>query len=131
MQNLRLTGLYYHEGDGADNNYFCRWNFILSNGQESAIKNDKVMVKHTLPDKPIRKVQMMVYNDSDYPALQGLKFFDEKNVLIYEIGKHDKSYLVKEVLLKEDERIVGFWSTKNWDGSAGHYDLQLMIATLN
>ena len=65
------------------------------------------MTKHTLPDKPIRKVQMMVYNDSDY-SLQGLKFFDEKNVLIYEIGKHDKSYLVKEVLLKEDERIVGF-----------------------
>ena len=87
------------------------------------------MVKHTLPDKPIRKVQMMVY-DNDF-SLQGLKFFDEKNVLIYEIGKHDKSYLVKEVLLKEDERIVGFWSTKWKDGLATHFDLQLMIATLN
>ena len=69
------------------------------------------MTKHTLPDKPIRKVQMAVYKDCNF-FLQGLKFFDEKNVLIYEIGKHDKSYLVKEVLLKEDERIVGFWSTK-------------------
>ena len=88
------------------------------------------MAKHTLPDKPIRKVQMAVYNDSDF-SLQGLKFFDEKNVLIYEIGKHDKSYLVKEVLLKEDERIVGFWSTKWLDGKAAHYDFQLMIATLN
>ena len=88
------------------------------------------MAKHTLPDKPIRKVQMMVRNSSDF-ALQGLKFFDEKNVLIYEIGKHDKSYLVKEVLLKEDERIVGFWSTKRLDGLAIHDDLQLMIATLN
>ena len=131
MQNLRLTGLYYHEGSGADKGNWCRWNFILSNGQESAIKNDSVMVKHTLPDKPIRKVQMIVGNNSDYPSLQGLKFFDEKNVLIYEIGKHDKSYLVKEVLLKEDERIVGFWSTKRLDGYAGHFDLQLMIATLN
>jgi alpha-D-ribose 1-methylphosphonate 5-phosphate C-P lyase len=95
--------------------HFCRWNFILSNGQESAIKCDKVMAKHTLPDKPIRKVQMMVYNETDEPTLQGLKFFDEKNVLIYEIGKQHESYLVKEVLLKEDERIVGFWSTK-YDG---------------
>ena len=89
------------------------------------------MAKHTLPDKPIRKVQMMVHNNESYSALQGLKFFDEKNVLIYEIGKHDKSYLVKEVLLKEDERIVGFWSTKWKDGFAAHFDFQLMIATLN
>ena len=89
------------------------------------------MTKHTLPDKPIRKVQMMVINNSNDFPLQGLKFFDEKNVLIYEIGKHDKSYLVKEVLLKEDERIVGFWSTKYFHGYAGHCDLQLMIATLN
>ena len=128
MENLRLTGLYYHEG-GPSIGYYCRWNFILSNGQESAIKDDKVMAKYTLPDKPIRKVQMAVINNESYCSLQGLKFFDEKNVLIYEIGKHDKSYLVKEVLLKEDERIVGFWSRKG--GYAIHHDFQLMIATLN
>ncbi len=89
------------------------------------------MTKHNLPDKKIRKVQMVVHNDTDYFPLQGLKFFDEKNVLIYEIGKHDKSYLVNEVLLKEDERIVGFWSRKWKDGVAVHRDLQFMIATLN
>ncbi len=86
MENLRLTGLYYHEGDGADYDDPCRWNFILSNGQESAIRDDKVMTKHTLPDKPIRKVQMAVYNNSNF-CLQGLKFFDEKDNLIFEIGK--------------------------------------------
>jgi hypothetical protein len=73
---------------------------------------------------------MMVYNSSDFP-LQGLKFFDEKNVLIYEIGKNDEKYLVKEVLLEEDERIVGFWSTNYIDGYAIHSDLELIIATLD
>ena len=96
MENLRLTGLYYHEGL-AGYGYCCRWNFILSNGQESTIKDDKVMTKHTLPDKPIRKVQMAVLNNGYY--LQGLKFFDEKDNLIFEIGKKHESYLVKEVLL--------------------------------
>jgi hypothetical protein len=38
-----------------------------------------------LPDKPIRKVQMAEY--FDFLSLQGLKFFDEKNNLIFEIGK--------------------------------------------
>ncbi len=111
MENLRLTGLYYHEGNGAAYDHYCRWNFILSNGQESAIKNDKIMTKHTLPDKPIRKVQMALYNDNNF-YLQGLKFFDEKDNLIFEIGKKDKRYLVKEVLLQENERIVGFESSK-------------------
>ncbi len=88
------------------------------------------MTKHTLPDKPIRKVQMAVINNSNY-YLQGLKFFDEKDNLIFEIGKKDKSYLVKEVLLQENERIVGFESRKHSDGLAIHYDLQFVIATLN
>ncbi len=130
MENLRLTGLYYHEGTCADYNYYCRWNFILSNGQESAIRDDKVMSKHTLPDKPIRKVQIVVHNDSNF-GLQGLKFFDEKDNLIFEIGKKDESYLVKEVLLQENERIVGFESRKYQDGYAAHFDLQFVIATLN
>ncbi len=46
------------------------------------------MTKQTLPDKPIRKVQMAVFNNSDF-FLQGLKFFDEKDNLIFEIGKQD------------------------------------------
>jgi len=46
------------------------------------------MTKHMLPDKSIRKVQMAVSNDSDF-CLQGLKFFDEKDNLIFEIGKQD------------------------------------------
>ena len=129
MENLRLAGLYYHEGTGAENDFNSRWNFILSNGQESEIICDKVITEHTLPDKPIRKVQMAVHKDNNF-SLQGLKFFDEKDNLIFEIGKQDKRFLVKEVLLQENERIVGFESRKE-HGRARHFNFQFVIATLD
>jgi hypothetical protein len=43
------------------------------------------MVKHMLPDTLIRKVQMRFREDNDF-NLQGLRFFDEKDALIFEIG---------------------------------------------
>ena len=64
FDNLRLTGLLNHKGNGADHDHLSRWNFILSNGQESECKTEKFMAIHTLPDKPIRKVQMAVYGDN-------------------------------------------------------------------
>jgi hypothetical protein len=86
------------------------------------------MAKHLVADRKIRKVLMAVNNDK-YLALQGLKFFDKKDNLIFEIEKKDNRHLVKEVLLQENEKIVGFESK---DGSfARHYDLQFVIATLN
>ena len=71
------------------------------------------MVKHMLPDTPIRKVQMRFSEDSNN-TLQGLRFFDEKDAMFFEIGKHESSRM-QEVLLAEDERIIGFISR----GSAG------------
>ena len=54
-----------------------------------------VMSKHMLPDIPIRKVEMRYANDGDQ-TLQGMRFFDEKNTMIFELGKFD-SNKVKEV----------------------------------
>ena len=85
------------------------------------------MVKHMLPDTPIRKVQMRFREDSDN-NLQGLRFFDEKDALIFEIGKHESNRM-QEVLLAEDERIIGFIS-RSGSGEALQYDFQLMIAKL-
>ncbi len=85
------------------------------------------MVKHMLPDTPIRKVQMRFNEDKDY-NLQGLRFFDEKDALIFEIGKHESNRM-QEVLLAEDERIIGFISRGSVSG-AFHFDFQLMIARL-
>ncbi len=61
-----------------------------------------------LPDTPIRKVQMRFYESNDF-NLQGLRFFDKKDALIFEIGKNENNRM-QEVLLAEDERIIGFIS---------------------
>jgi hypothetical protein len=53
------------------------------------------MAKHLVPDRKIRKVFMAVSNDK-YLALQGLKFFDEKDNLIFDIGKKDNRHFVKK-----------------------------------
>ena len=121
-----MTGIYYHQGSDASGKNFCRWNFILSNLQESAVKCDFVMTKHILPNN-ISKVQMVVYDNNDFP-LQGLRFFDKTDNLICEIGKSDVGFLVKELKLEDSERIVGFASRKGND--ARHYDFQFMIAKL-
>jgi len=43
------------------------------------------MVKHILPDTQIRKVQMRFRDDGDN-NLQGLRFFDEKDAMFFQIG---------------------------------------------
>ena len=73
------------------------------------------MVKHMLPDIPIRKVQMRFFENNDF-TLQGLRFFNEKDALIFEIGKNESNRM-QEVLLAEDERIIGFIS-RGSEGSA-------------
>jgi hypothetical protein len=64
---LRLVGLYFNPAEED----CCRWNFILSNGEESKLKCDKVMTKHLLPDIKIRKV-IIRYTDGEYASLEGL-----------------------------------------------------------
>ena len=78
-----------------------------------------------LPDKPIRKVELRFRNDGDY-NLQGIRFFDEKNTMIFELGKFD-SNMFKVTEIAEDERIIGFWS-RGSDSQA--CDFRLIIAKL-
>ena len=56
---------------------------------------------------------MLIFNN-DSLALQGLNFFDADDNLILEVGKQDPRFLVKEVLLQENERIVGFESKNSY-----------------
>ena len=65
---------------------------------------------------------MMIFNNGNY-GLQGLRFFDDKDNLIYMVGKNDANFIVKEVMLEEGEQIVGFASTKGVKGNARHGDL--------
>ena len=89
------------------------------------------MVKYMLPDTPIRKVQMSFSKQSDYSnaKLLGFRFFDEKDALIFEIGQQERHFY-EEVLLAEDERIVGFTSRAEGATTACHYNFRLMIAKL-
>lgn len=42
----------------------------------------------------------------DYKSLYGLRFFDDQDILMLEVGKFDKE-LFKEIVLADDEVIVG------------------------
>ena len=77
-----------------------------------------------LPVVPIQKVEMR-YDDSNL-NLQGMRFFDENNTMIFEIVKFD-SNKVKVVEIAEDECIIVFLSRGD---DAYAYDFQLMIAKL-
>ena len=75
LKNLRLIGLHLNL------NTQCRWNFILSNNEESKLTCTHKMTKHMLPDTPIRKVEIGYRNDGDN-NLQGMRFFDETNMMV-------------------------------------------------
>ena len=85
------------------------------------------MTKRMLPETPIRKVEMR-YRNNNANNLEGLRLFDEKNTMIFELGKFD-SNMFKVTEIAEDERIIGFWS-RGSDGGAYAFDFQLMIAKL-
>jgi len=80
------------------------------------------MTKHMLPDKQICKIEMAMFNNGNF-GLQGLRFYDNRDDLFYQVGKFDSNFLVKEVLLEEGEQIVGFASKKGVKGNARHGDL--------
>ena len=66
------------------------------------------MTNYMLPDTPIRKVEM-TYSYDNLFNLQSMRFFDEKNTMIFELGKF-KTTLVKVAEIAENECIIGFWS---------------------
>ena len=69
---MRLIGLYFCDPGNYD---CCRWNFILSNDEESKLKCDKEMTKHLLPDIKIRKA-IIRYSCEEIASLEGLEFYD-------------------------------------------------------
>ena len=66
----------------------------------------------------------MNYNQSNYTL--GFRLFDKNNNSLLEIGS--KSNESKEILLEEDDRIVGFESRLHKANEAHHNSLVLVIA---
>ena len=85
------------------------------------------MTKRMLPETPIRKVEMR-YRNNNANNLEGLRLFDEKNTMIFELGELG-GIKVKVAEIAEEERIIGFWS-RGEDAFAVAYDFQLMIEKL-
>ncbi len=54
-------------------------------------------------DKKIKKVQIQ----HDASCIRGFKFFDKNQLLIFEIGEIKATNTVTEVVLEENEQIIG------------------------
>jgi len=96
-----ISGVLNDEVEG------CCFNWILSNGDQSAQKD---------PDYPTTKIQMMpegahkriksvdiIYQNNR--CISGFQFFDRDNMFIWQIGAHGSR--VDTVVLNENEVIVG------------------------
>jgi hypothetical protein len=56
-----------------------------------------------MPDDKKNKMVQIYHNG----YLRGLKFFDQNKLLIFEIGNTDSAWDVTEVVLKDNEQIIG------------------------
>ena len=71
----------------------------------------------------------MIWHDNDY--FKGLELFDKNNVKLFEPSrKKYKTYSWKEYFIGDNERIVGVRSRAQSQGSAVHFDLQLIIGRM-
>ena len=58
-----------------------------------------------MPQDAGKKIKRaVIYNDGDY--IDGFEFFDKNNNLLLKVG--DCSNKDKEIILEDDERIIGF-----------------------
>ena len=76
-----------------------------------------------MPHNGIIKVELF-YN-AVWDNLNHLKFYGKKDKLLLEIGTYHKSFSSKTLLLKEDERIVGYRRSPGEDGIM--YNFQFMV----
>ena len=80
----------------------------------------------TPADATVRTANIM-YKDGG--ILTGLELLDKDNKSVLKVGPTE-SYKVVTVELKENERIIGFRSSKRGSSYAYHYDFQLIIGWL-
>ncbi len=91
---------------GFSNGGGCRYNFIASDGQRTEQKSDQPVQDFMMPEtcKQTRKVEVYCYGTIH---LEGFKFFDINNTLLFEVGNSYSSYTMTPVLIAADEQIIG------------------------
>ncbi len=98
----------------------------MSNGEKSELNSPTYKFQPyflNLEGKTVRKIHM--YHNGEF--LYGLKFFDQNSLLILEVGKIEQT--MKEVVLEEDERIIGF-KARLTASKEFHHDFQFMISKM-
>lgn len=105
FEGLQLAGV---EWDPKRND-IAEFFFIMSNGKKSELKSPSIMQPYllNLQGKTLRKVQM--YHNSS--CLCGMRFYDQNQSLVLEVGRIEET--MNEVVLEEDERIIGFKARNN------------------
>ncbi len=85
-----------------------RFNLILSNGHRSTQRDEHFPTKYThmMPAGCINKIRSVTIHYSN--CIGGFSFFDKEGALLWKIGDTtDSYYKVENVLIEENERIVG------------------------
>ena len=75
------------------------------------------------PDSVVRKI--IVYFEKQL-SVMGFRLFDKNNKCVLAAGRSDQKR--KEILLDEEERIVGFESRLREENAAYHFGLVIVIA---
>ncbi len=115
-EDFYLAGVENSGGNG------CRYNFIASNGKRTEQKSDQAMKDFMMPEtiKQTRKVE--VYCNA---CLQGFKFFDEKDNLLFGVG--DFGNTMTSSLIAADEQIIGVKAKLYSTYQAVYTDFQFMV----
>ncbi len=117
LESLQLVGIETQEDNAGNYGVF---KYQLSNGKRAVLANNSYKMKLFMLDlagKSVRKVE--IYH-SPCSCLFGLKFFDQNLALILEVGKCTGS--IKELILEENERIVGFVANKGNNEHSDYYN---------
>lgn len=119
----QLTGVQCY----ASNNCF---NFDFSNGYTTQLKTpsnyDVKLVSIQPPSAKVKRICIWYNEGNGY--LDGLQFFDANGNLLLKTLFNFEKFKKKEIILQDDERIIGYVSRKDSEANpCFHYDFQFVI----
>lgn len=118
---------------GVENNRpQCKFNFVLSNGWRSSLQARVRMFENVIPVGSVIKSVMVYYGEKGGygHGLYGLQFFDKAGTCLLTAGDVKDESNRREIVIGDDERIVGVVSRLNKGFPAFHQDVQFKVVKL-
>ena len=85
-------------------------------------------------ETPVKHLKLNVYNSttSEPGELRGIEFIDVQGNSMFQIGDHSmsSSLTIKNIELKEDERVIGLISGRRNYKGLYHYDVQFVLGQM-